>query len=1433
MLLWNLFHNRRKKSAKINANAARRVCIEQLEERTLLSVSPNYLVVDSATPGAVDDANAATHTLYEAITYANAHSNIADIYFADGLDEVTLDAELPEITGNYDLDGSVIKGVDGAADTVRDGSVTIRRDAENAAQFRILTISRGTVNNNVELVGLTISGGNITGNGGGIFNRGALAITNCTISGNTASSYGGGIFNVGRVTVSFSSFIENTLFSSCDYMLGGGICNSGMFMITNSVIKGNSALGLGFLQGGGVYNTNTLIMERCIVSENSVSGEGSNSGGGLCNAGKATITYSSFLNNSALGGDAVSGGGIFNRGMAEVTNSVIAGNFAFSNGGGICNMNTMSVTNCTISQNIAVGINYCHGGGICILSGQLNLYNTIVANNSTDIYRLGGSITAYNNFIGNGAYSGLSNGINGNIVGSDTIPIDPGLGELTKMPNGQLVYPLLANSPCIAAGNVRWLPQGTTTDQGNNPRTSTGTVCIGSVEGGTETPRAAVTYYVTSLDDENISTGGYSFMQAFEAANLNKQVGNAPAGSFTEQDKIVFAEGLTGTIYLDGQQLAVYGNLTIDASSANITINAQKESRVLYVGYGTTVTLNSLKLIGGNTDLDGAGILNFGTISVFNCTISGNTAFRGGAIFNAGVATVVNTTISGNTAFGVRTNSGGGGIYNSTGRQIYMTLINCTVSGNSVKCDHTYGGGIYNLGSSNSLKLFNTIVSRNYALNGISNIHGTWTGSNNLIGYNPWFVNGPVFDGTGKLTNADTLDLHLRTDSPAVNAGNNTYAVADRIYGETVDIGAFELLDEPTACSLYFSVVNTLNDSFDFADDEWSLREAIYWAPEYATITFAEELEGTITLALRQLSIEGAVAINGDNRITIDADKKSSVYFIRTGTSEQPVILNGLTITGGKTSDNGGGINNYYSAVTVTNSTISGNTSSDYGGGIYNSSGTLTVANSTISGNTASYSGGGIYNSGTLTVANSTISGNTASSGGGIYNTTGTICLYNTITSRNYALNGISNIHGTWTGSNNLIGYNPLFVSEPIFDSTGKLTNADTLDLHLRTDSPAVNAGDNLYAEEDRIYGGTVDIGAFELLVEPIACSSNFSVVNTLNDSFDFADDEWSLREAIYWAPEYATITFAEKLEGTITLALGQLCIEGAVAIDGDNRITIDANKKNRGFFISSGTNEQPVVLNGLTITGGNVTDGAGIYIYYGILSVTNSTISGNAASNDGGGICNNYGTLAVVNSTISGNTSSSGGGIYCFRTVITVINSIISDNTANYYGGIFNYYSTLTVTNSTITSNTASSVGGIDNAYGTVNLYNTIVVGNTAKSSGNDLSGTISGSNNLVTGTISGSNNLVYDSTQKLFKDAENGDYRILPGSQAYDAGNVEYATEANLGYSSRDISGMPRISDGTIDIGAYESYMFFSPIAINKSVTSNLTKDNDFTQA
>jgi len=135
--------------------------------------------------------------------------------------------------------------------------------------------------------------------------------------------------------------------------------------------------------------------------------------------------------------------------------------------------------------------------------------------------------------------------------------------------------------------------------------------------------------------------------------------------------------------------------------------------------------------------------------------------------------------------------------------------------------------------------------------------------------------------------------------------------------------------------------------------------------------------------------------------------------------------ISGLTISGGKTTGNGGGLYNNGGTATLTNCTVSGNSASN-GGGLW-SCGTAMLTNCTVSGNSASgYFGGGLYNHGTATLTNCTVSGNSAGFVGGLYNSFGSsrTTLTNTIVAGNTGFSDIG--FGAYSGTNNLIGGSPL-----------------------------------------------------------------------------------------------------------------------------------------------------------------------------------------------------------------------------------------------------------------------------------------------------------------------------------------------------------------------------------------------------------------------
>ena len=197
---------------------------------------------------------------------------------------------------------------------------------------------------------------------------------------------------------------------------------------------------------------------------------------------------------------------------------------------------------------------------------------------------------------------------------------------------------------------------------------------------------------------------------------------------------------------------------------------------------------------------------------------------------------------------------------------------------------------------------------------------------------------------------------------------------------------------------------------------------------------------------------------------------------------------------------------------------------------------------------------------------------------------------------------------------------------------------------------------------------------------------------------------------------------------------LAAITISGALAPPG-SPAAVDGTNSGTVFTIGSGST---VDLDHLTIENGSSMirspsrHGGGI-INDGILTMTNSTISGNTAST-GGGITNN-GTISVTESTISDNRAmgpsnggpkSAGGGIYNNGT-LTVTNSTISDNMATESssqvlgGGIYNNSNgSLTVTDSTISGNTSSGFGAGIYSQGTgLTVNGSTISDNTASSSG------------------------------------------------------------------------------------------------------------------
>jgi predicted outer membrane repeat protein len=291
-------------------------------------------------------------------------------------------------------------------------------------------------------------------------------------------------------------------------------------------------------------------------------------------------------------------------------------------------------------------------------------------------------------------------------------------------------------------------------------------------------------------------------------------------------------------------------------------------------------------------------------------------------------------------------------------------------------------------------------------------------------------------------------------------------------------------------------------------------------------------------------------------------------------------------------------------------------------------------------------------------------------------------------------------------------------------------------------------------------------------------------------------------------------LTIADGNAQTPDCGIDEMKCGGGIALQKNNAIVVTVSNStftgNSAADFSGGIHVEAGTLNVTDSTfSGNSAPWGGVIYNYGTLTVTNSTFSGNSASFNGGGI-QNGGTLTVMNSTFSGNSATLyGGAIITGGGTATVTNSTFSGNSAAYGGGLYNYYSalsgTMTVTNSTFSGNSATSDGGgIFNAGGTVTVKNTLIVKGAA---GANCYGTIDGANNLADDGTCGAG---FTNSPTILLGAL-GNYGgstqtipILAGSSAIDAGDDTVCAAAPV--NGLDQRGVTRPQGAHCDIGAYE---------------------------
>ncbi len=196
--------------------------IESLEARQMLTVTVNTLAD-------VVDSDPLTMSLREAIAHPTDNSIDFDQSLNGG--RIVLTQGSLSITKPITISGP--------------GADKLAIDAAGAS--RVMSFGGG-LSNVMMVSGLTITGGNATGGGGGVYNAANLTLDSVDVSGNVTDTAGGGIAlqSGSKLTVRLSS-IHNNRAGNYGGGIGGHINAADSVTIVQSTISNNVAF-----NGGGV-----------------------------------------------------------------------------------------------------------------------------------------------------------------------------------------------------------------------------------------------------------------------------------------------------------------------------------------------------------------------------------------------------------------------------------------------------------------------------------------------------------------------------------------------------------------------------------------------------------------------------------------------------------------------------------------------------------------------------------------------------------------------------------------------------------------------------------------------------------------------------------------------------------------------------------------------------------------------------------------------------------------------------------------------------------------------------------------------------------------------------------------------------------------------------------------------------------------------------
>lgn len=562
----------------------------------------------------------------------------------------------------------------------------------------------------------------------------------------------------------------------------------------------------------------------------------------------------------------------------------------------------------------------------------------------------------------------------------------------------------------------------------------------------------------------------------------------------------------------------------------------------------------------------------------------------------------------------------------------------------------------------------------------------------------------------------------------------------------------------------------SLREAIQAANTNTAVNEAVAGEATGDTITFDALLTGaTITLGGTELFIDEGLSIDGEDRgITIDGDDASRVFNVFTN---EFVSLANLTVTKGNAVGSSGGgvaIGNGGSAE-LTGLTITQNSAVNHGGGLWIDGSAVEITNTAIQGNQSGLFGGGIAarGDGNIAITSSRIRNNTAGTdGGGIHTRAHQDDL--TITDSNIDSNFA--VSSARTGGGLKLGGNKVRI-----------------------------VGGTIVGNSAALRGGGIESNAADLLIQRTLIDGN----------------------SISGSGSSSTIG-----GGGILILSGIVNIGAGTTISNNQANGLESNG---GGIYNDGGN--------LSISSSHLdnnlaqNNGGGIWNEDGAsLTIVDTTFRENSAGNQGGGLRNGIGNVDIQRSLFVDNSAREGGGIANYSgPLITISNTTVTGNTSlDDGGGVHNSSGgSIDIDFSTITNNSSGTDndfgefdqgGGIRNRSGIVSINNTIVAGNFAGAGtsavAEDVIGTLTSSSFNLIGDAASAGGLVDNTDGNIVGedplldtlDNDGGHtltHALLDGSPAIDTGDPA-ATITN------DQRGADRPQEGGFDIGAYETSEF-----------------------